>query len=265
VSVDGVQLGYRIVGSGPPLVMIPGFAFTMADWDPKLIGALSAKHRVVLFDNRGVATSTDTPGNKLTIAEMAKDAAGLIRALHLRRADVLGWSMGGYIAQELALARPRMVRTLVLASTDFGGSRAIQPSGKVIRQLQNPKKLLGLLFPRNAIAAGKAWEQRIYLQAKRLGMLPYLRASLSIIHKQTQAAGPGWEAPRHGSYNRLPRLGVRTLVAAGTEDVIVPVRNAGLLHGRIRNSKLVLYAGAGHGFLLQSPLAVARRITDFLG
>ena len=268
VRVNGISIGYRVVGSGRPLVLIPGFAFTMAEWDPRLVGALSAKHRVVLFDNRGVATTTDTPRNVLSIDEMATDTAGLIRALHLGRPDIFGWSMGGYVAQELAIRNPGLVRRLILASTDFGGSKAIQPSKKVIYELEhaNQSQLLGLLFPPKAIAAGNAWEARIGAQYARL-KLPKdsFTTSQRIIRQQFAAAGPGWEARGKGSYNQLPRLRRPTLIAAGNQDVIVPPRNSRLLRGRIHGSSLTIYAGAGHAFLFQSPLAVGRRVNEFLG
>jgi pimeloyl-ACP methyl ester carboxylesterase len=269
VRVNGISIGYRTVGSGRPLVLIPGFAFTMAEWDPKLVAALAKRHRVVLFDNRGVATSTDTQGNVLSIDEMAGDTARLIGALHLGRSDVLGWSMGGYIAQKLALGHPGSVRRLVLASTDFGGSRAIQPSAKVIRELQHAhsfSQLLALLFPRSELAAGRAWESRIGVQDARLHLpKSSFTVSATIVKQQFNAAGPGWESSGHGSYSQLPQLRLPTLIAAGNQDLIVPARNATLLHGRIRNSKLVVYRGAGHAFLFQSPLTVAARVNRFLG
>jgi pimeloyl-ACP methyl ester carboxylesterase len=263
VRVNGISIGYRIVGSGPPLVMIPGFAFTMAEWDPRLVGALANHHRVVLFDNRGVASTTDTPHNRLTISEMASDTAGLIGALHLRRPEVLGWSMGGYIAQDLALRHPSLVRALTLASTDAGGANAIQPAPKVIKELRHASRsqLLALLFPRSKLAAAKAWEKRIGEQAARLHFpQSYFTPSARIVAQQFRAAGLGWEAPGHGSYGRLPRLRIRTLIMAGRDDVIVPPRNSLLLHARIAHSRLVRYSDAGHAFLFQDPLAVARAI-----
>jgi len=120
VRVNGISIGYRIVGSGRPLVLIPGFAFTMAEWDPKLVGALSAGHRVVLFDNRGVATTTDTPRNVLSIDEMASDTSGLIRARSGDRSRVHPgrWGCGTRApATRSVLARPPSTRP----SADSGG------------------------------------------------------------------------------------------------------------------------------------------------
>jgi pimeloyl-ACP methyl ester carboxylesterase len=269
VRANGISIGYRIVGSGRPIVLIPGFAFTMAEWDPKLVGALSARHRVVLFDNRGVATTTDTRRNVLTIDEMASDTAGLIRALHLGRPDVLGWSMGGYVAQELAIHHPGQVRRLILASTDFGGIGAIRPSNKVVHDLEHAnttQQLLPLLFPPKAQAAGNAWYNRIGVQWAELHLgKDAFKTSARILRQQVNAAGPGWEARGKGSYNQLPGLRMPTLITAGARDVIVPPRNSRMLHGRIRGSRLTMYAGAGHAFLFQSPLAFGRRVNGFLG
>src|SRR5512133_2281366 len=112
VEVNGANLGYRTVGTGPPLVMIMGFSGTMAEWDPALIADLATQHTVVLFDNRGIATSLPSPVRGLTIAKMADDTAGLIDALGLGRPDVLGWSMGGNIAEMLVQRHPDKVNRL---------------------------------------------------------------------------------------------------------------------------------------------------------
>jgi pimeloyl-ACP methyl ester carboxylesterase len=266
VRVNGVRLGYRTVGSGAPLIMIPGFAFTMAEWDPKLIHALAAHHRVVLFDNRGVATSTDSR-NRLTIAEMANDTVGLVRALNLGRVDVLGWSMGGYIAQQLALRHPAMVRRLLLASTGPGSIRAIQPSAIVINELQHASQaqLVRLLFPRTGLSAARAWQMRIGEQAAQLHFTRIdFNVSPLIVSQQFLAAGPGWDSRGHGAYDRLPKLRIPTLIMAGVDDLIVPVGNARLLQQRIRHSTLVRYRDAGHAFLFQEPLVVSRRVNSFI-
>jgi pimeloyl-ACP methyl ester carboxylesterase len=126
VTINGAPFGYRTIGHGPPLVMIMGFTGTMAEWDPALIERLSARYRVILFDNRGVAESADASVAGLTIESMARDTARLISELTARgKAHVLGWSMGSYIGEELALRHPSRLRRLVLAGSDPGSPRAI--------------------------------------------------------------------------------------------------------------------------------------------
>src|SRR3954469_18683978 len=116
VSAGQGKIGYRSVGSGPPLVLIMGLSGTMNAWEPAFVDALAAHHRVIVFDNEGIGRSTLGPGT-LTVRRMARDTASLIRALRLGKVDVLGWSMGGMIAQSLAHDRPELVRRLVLCAT----------------------------------------------------------------------------------------------------------------------------------------------------
>jgi pimeloyl-ACP methyl ester carboxylesterase len=158
VRANGISIGYRTIGSGPPLVMIMGFSGTLYVWDPGLLARLAQRHKVIVFDNRGVLTSSRGRG-RLTIALMADDTAALIRALHLGKADVLGWSMGGNIALMLALRHPDRIRRLILAATDPGGPHAVQPKDPlVIRVLNDPNattsQTLRIIFPQTT--AGKA-------------------------------------------------------------------------------------------------------------
>ena len=125
VRVGNISLAYRSFGHGRPLVLIQGSGAAMDVWDPLMIAGLAAERRVIVFDYRGVGGSTDDPSVPMTIDLLAQDTAGLIKVLHLGRADVLGWSLGGYVAQRLVELHPKRVRRLVLLSTDPGGSNAV--------------------------------------------------------------------------------------------------------------------------------------------
>ncbi len=268
VSVNGATLGYRIVNpqaEGRALVLIPGYGVTAAEWDPQLVQTLAQGRRVVVYDNRGLGNSTG-PVARLTVATMARDAAGLIRALKLGRPDVLGWSMGGYIGQRLAIDRPQLVHRLILASSDPGSPRAIEPDQATIAVLTNasatPTSLLPVLFPADRLADGQAWMAAI-------GAQPGLTAAdfatpAATMREQNAATGPRWYRRGRGTYAQLSRVKARTLIAFGAEDVVVPPGNARLLARRIQRATTLRFADAGHAFLFQRPVAKARAFAAFL-
>lgn len=267
VEVGSATLGYRVVGdaSKPPIVLVPGYAVTAAEWDPAFIGAMARTRRVIVFDNRGMGNSAG-PVSDLSVGRMARDLAGLVRALGLKRPDVLGWSMGGYIAQVYALSEPTHVRRLVLASTDPGSERATPPSAEVLAVLEDPdataQTLNTVLFPADEQAAGNAWLARISAS-------PHLTAADfstpgNVVSAQATASGQDWLGRGDGTYARLPRLRPRTLVAYGAEDVVVPPANAKLLTSRIPHVTSHRFAGAGHAFLFQRPVEVAAVFARFL-
>ena len=130
LQVAGAQIGYRRIGYGRPLVVLNGFAATSADWDPSFIDRLTSSNQLILVDNRGIGRSTDN-GQPFDIAKLADDAARVIEMLGIERVNVLGWSMGGFIAQTLALQQPGRINKLILLSTDPGGSDADRASTAV--------------------------------------------------------------------------------------------------------------------------------------
>ena len=264
-DVPGARLGYREAGSGRPLVLIAGFGLTAAEWDPALVAQLATKRQVIVFDNRGVATSSGSV-SKLSITQMARDTANLIAELRLGRPDVLGWSMGGYIAQELALRHPRRVRRLILAGTDPGGRAALQPTPAVVGILTDPTTgpaaLLPILFPPDQQAAGTAWFGRIGAQP---GLLPdSLTVTPAALAAQGRASGRDWTGRGDGTWKRLPRLELPVLVADGDQDVVVPTGNSRKLARRIAGAQLRLYPDAGHAFLIQDRASFASAIDRFL-
>ena len=150
-TADGA-VGYRSDGTGPPLVMIMGFGGSQDEWPPALVNVLAVNHRVIIFDNAGIG-QTSMPSGTLTISAMADQTAALIEALGLGQPAVLGWSMGGMIAQALAVLHPGDVGRLVLSATVAGDGTAIVPSTAIVNQLVdavmtgNTSELMPLLFP----------------------------------------------------------------------------------------------------------------------
>ena len=263
---NGITIAYRITGSGKPLLMINGSGATLDTWDPALLDALGPGRRLIVFDPRGFGGSTDTSGGKLTIQKLADDAAALLGALHVRRADVLGWSLGGFVAQEVAIRHSKRVRRLVLASSSAGGRHAAKATAEVMAidekttlGLATPDEFLPVLFPPAAQDAGNAWIARLLNQPG------------GCCEAFTQEAGQRqvdaqrlWYAGNGGDEARLHKIKARTFIGAGKLDQDVPVANAKLLHKRIHGSKLHIYADAAHAFLIQHAGEFAKSVRAFL-
>ena len=240
-------IGYRVVGSGPPLVLIMGYAWTMEGWDPRLVHALARHNRVVMFDNSGVGRTQPLPA-PLTIDAMADQTSALIDTLGLGRPDVLGWSMGGMIAQALAVLHPAQVRRLVLCAT-FPGTGAVVPSQAAIGA--------GSDFPANQVNAYDAFTAAIS---------EYPAAAAPSARTKTAQAGAvtNWWDGTDAAGRKIATISVPTLIADGTADQLDPVANDRTLARLIPRARLVLYPDAGHGFLFQEGTRFASLIESFL-
>ena len=259
-SVEAGQgtIGYRAVGKGPPLVLIMGLAGTMDAWEPKFVDALAKHRRVITFDNEGIGRTTLGPGT-LTIRRMADDAASLIRRLRLGRADVLGWSMGGMIAQSLARRHPGRVRRLVLAATAPGDGKATLPGNDVIQELFGGSSALDLLFPPGRPRLARAFIEDI-------SRYPNFRPAVppAITPAQVTACLE-WLQGREPSGRRLRRLRLPVLVGGGAHDRLLPVANQRYLARTLPNAKLRVYRDAAHGFLSQYRRRFVAAVERFLG
>jgi pimeloyl-ACP methyl ester carboxylesterase len=241
-------VGYRVVGSGPPLVLIMGYGWNMEGWDPRLVHALARHDRVVMFDNSGVGRTAELP-QPFSIDAMANQTSALMDTLGLGRADVLGWSMGGMIAQALAVLHPSQVRRLVLAATYPGTGQAAMPSQTALQ--------VGSDFPANQASA---------LSAFKAAVAGYPSAPMvSAGTKGIQALAVGnWNTGSDAAGRRTARISVPTLIADGTDDQLDPVANDHALARVIRGARLVLYPDAGHAFLFQDWRGFALLMQSFL-
>ena len=214
IPVDGGRIAYHRLESGRPLLVLNGLAATSADWDPAFIDRLAAAHELILLDNRGIGASTDN-GAPFDIDQLADDTARVIEALAFEHVRVLGWSMGGFIAQTLALEHPVRVDKLILLSTDPGGVDAELASPAVRSQLtdtsgtprEQARRLLSLLFP-DVLA------NSIYDQYGDIVAAARAQVSPDLVQRQA-AAMDAWH--RDGIGSRLRELRNPTLVAAGSE------------------------------------------------
>jgi len=260
VWANGINIYYVEEGQGPPLLMIMGFGGQHHSWGDETVQLLSRHFRTVRFDNRGTG-NTDKPQVDYTIAMMADDAAGLLDALGIERAHVYGVSMGGMIAQELALRHPQKVAGLVLGCTTPGWAKGVSPSAEVI-QLMMPEP--GLSREEQIRKSWPAICSPRFLEEGREFLEEMLRRSLEnptpIDTLNRQAAA----IQNFDTYDRLPQIRAPTLIVHGDQDVLIPVQNAYILHERIPGSRLHIIEGAGHVYFWERPREAAQAVIDFL-
>ena len=264
VSAGGVDFAYRELGpkTGVPLVLVTHLAAVLDNWDPRVVDGLAARHRVITFDNRGVGASTGTTPK--TIQAMATDAVTFIRALGLAQVDLLGFSMGGMIAQVIVQDEPQLVRKLILAGTGPAGGEGITNVTKLsnfdtiraLLTLQDPKQFLFFTRTANGRRAGKQFlarlKERTNDRDKAISLKAY-RAQLTAIHRW------GLEQPHDLSVIRQP-----VLVANGESDRMVPTTNSLDLARRLPDSDLVIYPDAGHGGIFQFHEQFVAKALEFL-
>ncbi len=247
VPVNGITVGYRQFGTGPPLVLIVGQDSSMAYWGPDLLRALAGHYQVTMFDNRGVGTSSDQPERPLTIELMSDDTAALITALGLGRPAVFGWSTGGEIGLALAVRHPDQVGALAVSGATAGGVQSV-PAAPALNALlastdpADQVKLLDTLFT----PSGAAARQR-YIDG--LLSMPAETVSAEITRRQAEAEAAFVNSSE--VYDGLSTLQGPVLVTDGAEDELVPVANARLIAARIPGSTLVLVPDASHAWMLQ--------------
>jgi pimeloyl-ACP methyl ester carboxylesterase len=253
------RVAYRSVGTGRPLVLIMGFGSSMEDWDPAFVNGLAKSRRVIIFDNAGIGKSSAVK-TTLTISAMADRTSALIDALKLGRTDVLGWSMGGMIAQALAARHTGQLRRLVLAATKPGNGKGLSVAPEVSKLLATlgPDEFVAALFPDDQLAAAKAYGAGIAKYAPRSTVPDELYGT-------QRAAINGWSDGKEAAGHALGKVKIKTLVAAGLDDRFMPVDNSRMLGKLLPNATLKLYRDAGHGFLFQPDTRFAKRVTTFLG
>jgi len=262
-GVANTEIAWYERGKGPPLVMLMGTGSTMAEWDPALLRLLARDHRLILFDYPGVGLSGPWHGDSFD--SLADAVAGLMDVIHLPRADVLGWSMGGFVAQRLVVDHPQRVSDLILAGTNPGGSRAVLGSPKLQAIDSDPEpsdaEILRELYPPNRQAEGRRFLRRLE-RASQSGEIPDdFDVSAATTDAQVAAEGPWLRSNRN--YRQLAGVEAPTLAAAGAADPVVPPVNLRRIAARIPRSKLVVFPGA-HAFLFQGRRSFTRAVGRFL-
>ncbi|KAH7153325.1 Alpha/Beta hydrolase protein [Dactylonectria macrodidyma] len=274
VTVDGIRFAYRHLGPshGIPLVLLVGFRGTMDHWDPALVNPLAAKRPVMLIDNAGVGRSEGEVPKSLTI--WAQYYVKILRALGIQRADIMGYSMGGCVAQLVALNAPDLTRRLILCgttpSTGEGVVKApLGPFNKLkaaaTEQEHKDAWIHGLFNTSdgNWDAGEASWKRMIAARADRGSNVDAANA-----HRQAVAFAKFMDAKqaKDASYNRFNELRMPVLIANGAEDLLLPSENSYLMWKMLKNAnaQLHLFPNCGHGFLFQYGEEFAKMINDFL-
>ena len=257
VHVGDIDIAYKMFGKGEVLLLIPGSSMTMDEWEPNVINRLASNHTLIVFDNRGIGKTT--AGNKTwSIEQFANDTAGLLDALKIEKpVDVLGFSLGGFIAQELTLMHPQKVTKLILYATSCGGKATIPPqiSPTAMKSMMsgNASKdtFLSGLFPKEWIKANTPYVQKFI-------SLMTLPPKESIQHQAEVSLN--WK----GICDMLSRITKPTLIITGKDDVTSPAPNSLILAQKIPGAWLAQIQGGGHGAMYQYPDIFSRIVLTFL-
>ena len=264
---DGTTYAYRRFGrkGAIPVVFLQHFRGNLDNWDPALVDDIAAGREVILVDNSGVGLSTGSTPH--SVKGLARDVLALIDALGLTEIDLFGFSLGGFVAQETVLLRPRLVRRLILAGTGPEGGRGFHAWSEDItshayKDVQGAEDVFYLEFAPTQTSQAKAKEYvaRIFTREQDHDQKP----ALAVRDAQAEAI-TDWGIPDMSKLARLAGITQPTLVANGSNDILVPTVNSYLLAGHIPNAQLTVYPDAGHGFLFQYPHEFAAQVNTFLG
>jgi pimeloyl-ACP methyl ester carboxylesterase len=267
-ATNGIDYAYRESGpgdtSGVPLVLLQRFRGNLDNWDPALVDALASSRRVLTFDNAGVGSSTGSTPD--TIEQMAHDAVAFIAALDLALVDLVGFSIGSFIAQQIALTRPALVRRLVLASSAPQGAAGMHGwAPAVIDAIGNPQtnaeQYLDVFFTHSAASRQAGQESLRRMSARTQDR----DAATTWATRQAQYdAVCSWGIPDHGLLQRLSCLQMPVFVANGDSDPMILPHYSYLLAGLIPQARVKIYSDAAHGFLFQHHADFAHDVDAFL-
>lgn len=268
INVGDVNLAYYTRGEGKPLIMINGFISTMSLWDPALLDELAKHHQLILFDNRGVGLSTDTKKNNTTIQQMADDTAGLIKKLGYKKVNMLSWSMGARIGQQLLIRHPNLVEKAILCSANPGGMYEDKTDANVENKLNNPNvsnmEKIGLVFTndKQGKLAAKTTLARLKA-AVAAGTIPDdFTVSKETLMRQNRARTILW-SNNNENFNALKGIKNSVLVADGRSDIIDLPQNSIIIANQIPYAWLAFFPG-GHAFLFQEYKQFADLVDVFL-
>jgi pimeloyl-ACP methyl ester carboxylesterase len=271
VDADRIRFAYRRFGNpigtpiGTPIVLLQHFMGNLDNYDPAITDALAQRREVILTDNAAVGLSTGVAPE--TVAGMARDAASLIDALDLERVDLLGFSMGGYVAQQITVDRPELVRRLILVGTGPRGGDGMgqlaPDTAPLFAKVDDPQDLMWLpIFFSPSLASqatGRRFLERIRARTEDRDS-PVSEATVAA----HSAAAREWGAAAPGSFDYLRGITQPALVVNGSNDIVVPTINSYILQQNLPNAELILFPDSNHGSHFQFTEPFNRYVTDFL-
>ncbi|BDU23081.1 alpha/beta hydrolase [Dyella sp. GSA-30] len=263
IDVNGTPFAYREAGikGGVSIILLHHLTAVLDDWDPAVVNGLAASHHVIAFDNRGVGRSGGT--TPTSVQEMARDAIAFIRALGLSKVDLLGFSLGGFIAQVIAQEEPDLVRKLIIAGSGPAGGEGISNMGAVLQDGvakaaasgKHPKHFLFFTQTDHGQAAANAFLARLSMRTEDRDAAisnESIHAQLTAIHAWGQ-----------GDPSKLSEIHHPVLVANGDDDVMAPTINSFELARRLPNAQLSIFPDASHGGIFQYHAAFLQQALDF--
>jgi len=264
IEVGGNKYAYRIFGkeTGLPLVFLHHFTATIDDWDPLVTNGLAQHFKVVLLDNKGIGASEgQAPDN---VKGMADDATAVIGALGFTKVNLLGFSLGGFVAQQIALDSPELVNRLILAATSPKGGEGISNLPNIMNEAfatapEDPRLFLFYSKSSESIARGRQSLARV--KKRKENRVP--PTSMPSIQAQVKSI-LGWAAENKNVYDELSRIKQPSLVVNGNNDIMFPTINSYTLFQHLPNARLSLYSDSGHGAIYQYADRFVKEAADFL-
>lgn len=258
IQVGDIDVAYKLFGNGSPILLINGFSAPLDFWDPTLIRKLASNHTVITFDNRGIGNTT-SGSKQFSIKQFADDTSRLMEELKIKKADVIGWSMGGMIAQEVALSNPDKVGKLIIYASTCGTNQSVAPSPEVVDIFSNQsgnmmemlQRFLPLLFPDHWRNSNPSFIEEL---PKSSEVSP-----IETLKLQTEAI-INWT----GTCDRLGSITQPTMVLVGTDDILTVPANSILMAEKIPGSWLVQIKGGGHAMMMQYPDKFTNIVDTFL-
>ena len=260
---EGANIYYEVVGQGEPLVLIQGLGHHLLHWGALTNEFVKIGYQLVLMDNRGVGRS-DKPDAPLTVAGMAEDVCRVMDAAGIKRASVFGVSMGGMIAQELALNHADRLNCLVLGCTFCGGPHAVQPPPEGLRILFDFDYLKNMQPEQRSLEIFKFFCTDEYIQANPLALKYYHDVTMQYPTPTSSFRKQGEAIAAFDTWERLPSIKAPTMIITGTADRLVPFKNSELLEEKIPGAELVLLQDKGHGFFIEAMDSTRIFVNGFL-